>query len=124
MCSDGLYRGAQRMNRLPKGFESLEPFVEHWDVPTSHERWNRRASTPYPDIERFYAAMFARAEEATAYVEQFSLDAMPEDAARLFRLVLALNHASIAVELHQASRVPHSPFPHSLRLVSGMQPHG
>jgi hypothetical protein len=112
------------MTRLPVAFADLEPFVDHWDVPTSQERWMRRSGTDYPEIVRFYDAMTPRMEEATVYVEQFPLDAMPEDAGCLFRLLLALMQASMAVELHQASRVPQSPWPHSLKIAAGFQPFG
>lgn len=112
------------MGRLPAGFEDLEEFIDHWDVPTADERWHRRAATEYAEIVRFYDAMIPRMEEATVYVEQFPLDAMPEDAGCLFRLLLALMQASMAVELHQASRVPHSPFPHTLKIGAGLQPYG
>jgi hypothetical protein len=113
-----------QLQRLPAEFADLERFLDHWDVPTSHERWIRRCATPYPDIVGFYQAMFARAEEATSYVEHFPLQELPEDAARLLRLLLALTQAAIAVEMHQAARVPQSPWPHELRIVSGMEPGG
>ncbi|MFT3975555.1 MAG: hypothetical protein QM688_00330 [Sphingomonas bacterium] len=112
------------MGRLPAGFEEFEEFVDYWDVPTSDERWTRRAGAEYSEILRFYNAMTARMEEATAYVEQYPLNGMPDDAACLFRLLLALMQAAIAVELHQASRVPHSPWPHALKLGTGLQPYG
>ena len=110
--------------RLPAGFEELEPFVDDWDLPTSHERWIQRNAAPYPEILRFYQAMFARADEATTLVERHPLHELPEDVARLFRLLLALTHAAIAVELHQASHAPWSPVQHGLRLEAGIQPHG
>ena len=112
------------MSRLPPGYEELEEFVDYWDVPTSNERWTRRAAADYPDIVRFYDAMTPRMEEATAYVEEYPLNDMPDDVACLFRLLLALMQAAIAVELHQASRVPHSPFPHALKIGAGLQPYG
>ncbi|MGQ7937609.1 hypothetical protein [Paraburkholderia sp. D1E] len=111
-------------NRLPEGFEDLEPFLEHWSTPTSHERWINRAATPYPEVVKFYDAMFARAEEATVYLEQFPLNEMPEPAQNLFRLLLALCHASVAVEMHQASGIRHAPPKHALQIVTGFQPHG
>jgi hypothetical protein len=111
-------------NRLPAGFEDLEPFLENWSAPTSHERWINRAATPYPEVVKFYDAMFARAEEATVYLEQFQLNEMPEPAQNLFRLLLALCHASVAVEMHQASGIRHAPPKHALQILSGFQPHG
>ncbi|MGV7121308.1 hypothetical protein [Sphingopyxis sp. 550A] len=112
------------MGRLPAGFEELETFVDYWDVPTSNARWNRRAGADYEEILRFYTAMTARMEEATVHVEQYPLNDMPEDAACLFRLLLALMQASMAVELHKAARVPHSPFPHALEISTGLRPYG
>ncbi len=112
------------IKRLPDGFAELEAFVDDWDLPTSHARWIHRNQSPYADIMRFYEAMVARAEEATALIEGHPLHAMPDDVARLFRLVLALTHAAIAVELHKASHSPYSPVTHNLQLTVGIQPCG
>jgi hypothetical protein len=111
-------------SRLPAGFEELEPFFDHWSTATSHERWIRRAGTPYPEIVEFYEAMFARAEEATTYLEQFPLNDMPEPAQNLFKLLLAMCHAAIAVEMHQAPTIRHAPPQHALKIEVGFQPHG
>ncbi|MFB9123483.1 hypothetical protein E2553_19310 [Paraburkholderia dipogonis] len=110
--------------RLPEGFEDIEQFVDHWSTATSHERWCLRAQTPYPEIVRFYDAMFARAEEATVYLERFPLNDMPEPTANLLRLLLAMCHASVAVEMHQSSSIRHAPSAHALQIVTGFQPHG
>jgi hypothetical protein len=112
-----------KMGRLPSGFEEFEEFVDYWGVDTSDARWTRRAAAGYDEILRFYDALTPRMEEATAYVERYPLHEMPADAACLFRLLLALMQAAIAVELHQASRVPHSPFPHALKIGAGQQPY-
>ncbi|WP_152036644.1 hypothetical protein [Burkholderia pyrrocinia] len=110
--------------RLPDGFEALEPFLERWNAATSHERWINRAATPYPEIVTFYEAMSGRAEEATVYLEQFPHDDMPVPAQNLFRLLLAMCHAAIAVEMHQASGIRHAPPAHALKITTGFQPHG
>lgn len=110
--------------RLPEGFEDLAPFLDHWNTPTSHDRWIRRAATPYADVVRFYEAMFARAEEATVYLEQFPLNGMPEPAQNLFRLLLAMCHAAVAVEMHQSSGIRNAPPTHTLEIATGYQPHG
>ncbi|HDS1695132.1 hypothetical protein HWD96_26295 [Pseudomonas putida] len=110
--------------RLPDGFEELEPFLDHWDKPTSHERWIKRAAMPYPDILKFYEAMLPRADAATQYLDQFPLDEMPAPAERLFRLLLAMTHAAVAVEIHQAPSIRHARSQHALEIVTGFQPHG
>lgn len=110
--------------RLPEGFEDLEPYLDRWNAPTSHERWINRAAAPYPEIVKFYEAMFARAEEATVYLEKFALDDMPEPAENLFRLLLSMSHAAIAVEMHHAPTIRHAPPVHALKIEAGFQPHG
>jgi hypothetical protein len=112
------------MKVLPAGFEDLEPFVEIWDLPTSQDRWARRQGMAYAEVVRFYDAMWPHLEAATAHVEHYPLHDMPEDAARLFRLILAMMHVAVGVEIFGASRVPFAPWPHELKIVSGFQPYG
>ena len=109
---------------LPDAFRELEPFVEWWAGATTDIRWDRRARSAMPDIERFYAAMQPRADEALRYLEQFPLGDMPEDATRLLRLVLALPHAAMAVEFHGQPRAVGSPFPHGMNIGRGPWPEG
>jgi hypothetical protein len=109
---------------LPDGFEDLVPFLPHWNLRSSHERWIRRAQTPYAQIRFFYDALLPRAQEATTYLDQFALDDMPESAQNLFRLLLAMTHAAIAVEMHQSSGIRNAPSKHALEIVTGFQPHG
>jgi hypothetical protein len=104
---------------LPKGFEDLQPFVAYWVRDTSDERWQQRSKASMEDIKRFYEAMLARAEDAIAYLDAFPLDRMPEDAARLFKLLLAIGQAAIAVEMHHQPRAHHSKFPHGIHISQG-----
>jgi hypothetical protein len=110
--------------RLPADFADLERFVEHWDVATSQERWIRRSETPLPEIRGFYDAMLARADAALAHVERFPLHDLPRDAACLLRLLLSMTQAAMAIELHDSPRVPRSPFPHSIKIETGVRPFG
>ncbi|WP_028206032.1 hypothetical protein [Paraburkholderia nodosa] len=110
--------------RLPDEFKDIESFFDRWGAPTSHERWINRAAAPYPEIVKFYEAMLARAEEATIYLEQFPADDMPEPAQNLFRLLLSMCHAAIAVEVHGAQGIRHAPPVHALKIVTGFHPHG
>ncbi|MAA76284.1 MAG: hypothetical protein CMN28_16460 [Salinisphaeraceae bacterium] len=111
-------------NILPAGFESLEPFVEYWAGETNDIRWDRRSRASMPDIQAFYDAMLARAEDAIQHLEKFPLGDMPPAEERLFCLTLSLVHASIAVELHEQPRAIDSPFPHGLHVTRGPWPHG
>ncbi len=109
---------------LPKGFESLEAFVPYWVRDTNDARREARSTAVMEDIQRFYDAIVARAEEGIVHLEQFPLDKMPDDATRLFKLLLAMNHAAIAVEMHGQPRAIESVWPAAVRVSQGPWPHG
>lgn len=111
-------------NALPDGFESLEPFVAYWCHDANDARRAARSQATMHDIKAFYDAIVARADEAIAHVEQFELGRMPPDAERLFKLLLAMNHAAIAVEMHGAPRAIDSTWPSAVRVSRGPWPHG
>ena len=114
----------QTNKSLPPGFDELGDFVDYWAGETNDIRWDRRSKAAMPDIQRFYDAMLPRADEALTYLEQFPLAEMPADATRLFRLVLSLAHASMAVEMHHQPRARFSPFPHGMQIGRGPWPQG
>lgn len=107
---------------LPAGFEALEPLVDYWAGEDAQTRWDRRARAPMADIQAFYDQMLPRAEDALSLLQPLDLETLPRPEARLFRLVLSLAHAAMAVELHGQPRAPHSPFPHGIELVKGPSP--
>ena len=109
---------------LPKGFEDLEPFVSYWVRDTNDARREARSTAQMPDIQRFYDAIVARAEDGIVHLEQYPLDTMPDEATRLFKLLLAMNHAAIAVEMHGAPRAADSSWPSAVRITTGPWPHG
>jgi hypothetical protein len=110
--------------RLPDGFEALEPFLAYWDVPSSALRMKRRSEASMADIRAFYDAMTPRGEEILNHLERFEMQALPEREARLFRLLLALAQAAMAVEMHGQPRVPFSPYPHAVTILKPPQPYG
>lgn len=111
-------------NMLPLGFEDLEPFVGYWAGESTNTRLHARSGASMEDIRCFYDAIIDRAEAALTYLDPLPIDALPEEAARLFRLVLALAQAAVAVEIHGQPRAPGTPYPNSIRLVAGAQPFG
>lgn len=82
---------------LPEQFRELEQW-RAWSLATEQERSDRRQASTMEDIKAFYAAMLARMEEVLPYLDQFSVDALPEDATRLFYLMLSLAEVAPAVE--------------------------
>lgn len=109
---------------LPEGFRDLEPFVDYWCRATNDERWIQRASAEMPQIQAFYDAMLARAEDVLAYLERYPLGNAPPDATRLAQLLLALGHAAIAVEMHGQPRAHYSPWPNMIHVKKGPWPYG
>lgn len=109
---------------LPPGFSELERFVPFWAGATSTARWQARNSASIEEIRDFYEPMVRFGEQALVYLEQFPMNSLPPDAARLFCLVLALAQAAMAIEIHGSARAPGTPWPNSMRIEKGAQPFG
>ena len=109
---------------LPAGFEALEPFLGRWDGETGMARMAARSTATMAEIRAFYDVAIEHAEAALAYLDRFELDALPEDAARLLRLMLGLVQASMAIEIHGQARAPGAPWPSGVNIVQGLQPFG
>lgn len=109
---------------LPAGFAALEPFAATWGADSTNERMHARATSSMAEIRAFYETALQHAEAAMAHCEQFPLDTMPDDAARLYRIVLGLVQAAVAVELHGQPRAPGTPWPNSIRIERGVEPFG
>jgi hypothetical protein len=84
---------------LPEPFADLEPFAASWCLATEPERWERRLATPLEELQAFYDAAFPRAEDAMAYCDDFSLDALPSEVEHLLHLLLSLALVSYAIEV-------------------------
>lgn len=89
---------------LPHGFSDLEIFTE-WALRSSTERNRKRRGSSMDEINAFYNAMLPRLEEILAYLDQFSLQEIPQDARRLLDLCLSLAEVTIAVELFHEPKV-------------------
>ena len=95
---------AERM--LPTEFSDLEPFVRDWCLDSEPERYAKRLASSMDELQTFYDAIFPRAEQAIAYLEKFPLDALPEDAHRLLKLLYSLILVSFAVEIWRQPYIP------------------
>ena len=89
---------------LPSGFSDLARFAD-WMLPTSVERSRKRLASSMDEISALYNALLPRLEEILAYLDQFSLEEMPQDALRLLFLTLSLAEVSIGVELFHEPKV-------------------
>lgn len=74
---------------LPKEFADLEPFGQ-WCLPSEPERYAKRLSSSMSEMQAFYDAITARAEDALAYCDKFSLDDLPEDVLNLMHLLYSM----------------------------------
>jgi hypothetical protein len=103
---------------LPAGFEDLEEFVPYWAVAGADTRRYQRSDTTMAEIERFYNAVYPKAEEALTHLDPFPLRDMPGPEARLMRLVLSLAQASMSIEIHGEARVANSPWPNEMKIIT------
>ena len=95
------------MSALPAEFADLEPFAE-WALPNEFERYAKRIASTMNELQAFYDAAFPRLDEALTYLEQFSVDALPDGAKHLMWLYCALTTVSFPVEVWRQPRVPDS----------------
>ena len=91
---------------LPPEFSDLEPFVEDWCLDSEPERYAKRLGSTMDEIQAFYDAMMPRAEQAICYLEKFPLDALPDDAMRLLKLLYSLILMSFPVEIWRQPYIP------------------
>ena len=91
---------------LPDKFSDLERFAPAWCLPTERQRFARRMASTMDEMQEFYDACFARAEEAIAYLDGFPLDALPDDARHLLELLYSLIMVSFPVEAWHQPRIP------------------
>ena len=85
---------------LPPQFSALEPFVADWALASEAERLVKLTRSSIEELKAFYDAVFPRAEEMREYLDQFRLDAMPDEAVRLFNLLLTFIETAHPIELN------------------------
>ena len=93
------------MPTLPPEFADLEPFAA-WSLPTADGRYAKRLASTMDELQAFYDAAFPRLDDATAYLGQFPLDGLPDDAKNLLRLFSSLVTVSFPVEVWRQPKVP------------------
>jgi hypothetical protein len=91
---------------LPPAFADLEPFAARWCLGSESDRFAARLATSMDDIQAFYDAVTARADEAMTYCDSFPLDELPEDAKNLLHMLYSMITVSFAVECWGQGRVP------------------
>jgi hypothetical protein len=95
------------MPSLPAEFSDLEPYAG-WGLPTERERYAKRLASTMDELQAFYDAAFPRLDDAAAYLGQFELNALPDDACTLLWVLASLVTVSFPVEVWRQPRVPDS----------------
>lgn len=111
-------------NALPAGFEDLRPFVDAgWSLATEYERMRKRRGSTRAEIKAFYDALMPRAEAIVTHMDRYPYPNAPEDAQRLFYLVLSLCEVAPHVELFRGNpAVPYSFEERRLTIPDGATP--
>ncbi|OAJ54809.1 hypothetical protein A6V36_08150 [Paraburkholderia ginsengiterrae] len=86
---------------LPAAFDELSRFVDTWALPTETGRMTQRHTVGMAAIVEFKDAMLARVDDIVAWLNQFELHRLPEDAKTLMYLLLSLAEVAPAVEFYQ-----------------------
>jgi hypothetical protein len=100
---------------LPEGFEPLQPFADTWGkLETQEERYLLRQHSAMQELKAFYDAATPRLDAVFNHLDKFPMDKLPGPEAALYRTVLGLTEAAIAVEAFNQPCVPYAPFPHKV----------
>jgi hypothetical protein len=115
---------AQGGRLLPEPFGDLEKFAPLWALPTALARSEQRSRSAMAEMAAFHDAMFARLEDILAHLEQYPLNAMPDDARRLLCLSLSLAEVCPFVYFYKEERPAHIIDPKRVELwpVQNMTP--
>ena len=97
------------MNLLPQKFSALAAYVPLWALATELQRSQRRWSATEKEFQAFYDAMLPVLDDVLAYLDQYKLDEIPQEAQALYHLALAFAEAAPHNELYAcANEVPNS----------------
>ena len=95
------------MATLPAEFADLEPFSD-WCLESRARALRQAAREHDGELQAFYDAAFPRLDAAIEYLDQYELDALPDDATHLLWLCYSLVNVSFPVEVWRQPRVPDS----------------
>ena len=99
----------RNQSSLPPPFADLESLAERWSLATQQERENRRRESSLTEIRAVYNTLLLRMDAILEYLNQYTLDNLPEEAKRLMFLTLALAEVAPYVECYNSSlQVPNS----------------
>lgn len=109
---------------LPEPFRDLEALARLWALPTPAARSEQRSRSTLAEMKVLHDAVVARAEDIFKYLEQYPLDALPEDAKRLLQLTLSLAEVVPSIHFYKEERPGHAVDPRRIEFwpVQNMTP--
>lgn len=94
--------------QLPPGFETLEPFVEHWAVDSADDRLKRRLNSSESERVAFFNAAKDRLQDGLTHLDKKPFDEYDDDENRLMQLFLSIAHIALAVEVQGDAEPKHA----------------
>lgn len=95
-------------NVLPSGYETLEPFVADWAIPSLAGRAARRDTCTVEERLAFYEATRPIVAQALAELDTKALDEFNEREQRLMALLLSYAQVAMTVEVRQEGEAAHA----------------
>ena len=90
--------------KLPPGFQDLEPLVPRWALPTERQRNRVHLSCGFDDVKAYYNTVLSRADAIIAHLDVLEENgrptSIPQESKNLFYLLLSLAEVSQSVEVH------------------------
>jgi hypothetical protein len=102
---------------LPPEFSDLQPWIAEWALPHERDRMQKLIAIDIETLRPFYDAMLARMPAIRHYLDHFSLNAMPPEAATLFDMALTFMETAHPIDLGWKTTDIEDKFPHERFLV-------
>lgn len=87
-------------NRLPAGFQDLEPYVGAWAIDNEKDRYLKLHRAQIEDVRTFYNAVFARIDDIIDRLNQTPLAAFSEEEKTLMNLAMTFAETAHPVDLN------------------------
>jgi hypothetical protein len=105
-----------RTAALPEAFAALEPFAERWVLDSTAERAARRSASTAEEREAFFAAASPMLDAALAHLDPRPLNELCPVDLCLMKLMLALAHVALAVEIQGPDETKSAPWRDRMRI--------
>ena len=104
-------------NRLPPGYEVLEPFVDYWAVAGTAERARRRDESTPAQRQAFFETAKGLVPQALEQLDAKGLDGLDSRERCLMNLLTSFAHVTLAVEMLGDAEPRHAQFRREMRIT-------